>query len=323
MKYSDKTITKLQLLPGIEPYPQRQESVPLITAPISLTHYSILTFTEQICGLTRLGNKMFRIAATIAATVTHHTKFVMIQPEPDCPWMSDLQSLFISLKETTPLIPSKWMNSWEGISEAGFSLFTRIIPTNVNATVFGYRQSWKYFITPSEKQAVRDIFKFTSKYESYAHNVLTTASNNTSPILVGVHMRIGDLLYEQSVNFGYQPANKTFYDKVLKKVTSNLNNSNNIVFVASSDSPKLAKQMLNDAEAKYKIFWLNGTAFEDFATLSKCNHSIISGGTYGFWTAWLAGGKTFYFENFAKRGSYFDRGFLPGNFYLPDWIGIS
>ena len=81
--------------------------------------------------------------------------------------------------------------------------------------------------------------------------------------------------------------------------------------------------MLKKLNSSVNIFFSMGSAFEDFATLSRCSHSIISGGTYGFWTAWLAGGKTYYPVDFAKPGSKFAKGFKNENFYMPEWIPVA
>jgi len=75
--------------------------------------------------------------------------------------------------------------------------------------------------------------------------------------------------------------------------------------------------------AKYNLIHLHGDANTDLATLSMTQHVIMSGGTYGFWAAWLAGGTTVYYSDFAKKGSKFDQDFCQVCFYPPDWVGLS
>jgi galactoside 2-L-fucosyltransferase 1/2 len=35
--------------------------------------------------------------------------------------------------------------------------------------------------------------------------------------------------------------------------------------------------------------------------LSMCNHTIITVGSFGWWSAWLANGTTVYFKDVAKQ----------------------
>ncbi|XP_067951106.1 galactoside alpha-(1,2)-fucosyltransferase 2-like [Watersipora subatra] len=278
-----------------------------------------------ICGGTRLGNKMSMMAAAIGAAAAHKMTYVLVKKDEDCGWIGLLQDLFVRFNETVPVLPYSMMKNWENLGESSFTNYDPIPLKKNNFTIAGYRQTWKYFSSKAQRTAVRDAFQFTKKYRTYAIAKLTEAQqafpNITKPILIGLHMRIGDLVGN---SYGYQMANKTYYDHVLQLVKKTyFDDSPNIIFIAASDTPKLGKQMLQDAQLLYNIFWLNGSAFEDFATLSSCHHSIMSGGTYGFWTSWLTPGLTFYFNNFAKPGSPFSRGFSNKNFHVPSWIAVS
>lgn len=44
-----------------------------------------------------------------------------------------------------------------------------------------------------------------------------------------------------------------------------------------------------------------GTAAEDMALLTACNHSIISYGNFGFWSAYLSGGEVILAGNISLR----------------------
>ena len=264
------------------------------------------------------------MAAAIAAAVSQNMTFVLVKKDENCGWINLLQSLFVNIANNIPVVPGSVMKKWKNFGESGFTNYDKIIHREYNFTISGYRQAWEYMSTKEQQAAVRTTFQFTERYNNHAVTALTTAKQAfphiTDPILVGLHMRIGDLVGN---SFGYQMANKTFYNHALKVVKTFFHESNNIIFVAASDTPKLGKQMLADAQSLYNIFWLSGEAFEDFAALSRCNHSVISGGTYGLWAAWLAGGETFHFANFSKRGTKFDEGFFNENFYWPQWHSVS
>ncbi|XP_067951519.1 galactoside alpha-(1,2)-fucosyltransferase 1-like [Watersipora subatra] len=280
-----------------------------------------------LCGQARIGNKMFMMAPAIAAAAKLNRTFVLPQDGGSCDWIDMLKEFFISVSSTVPLLPEKSFKDWEVFGEGGFTHFSPIEPdSNQNISIGGYRQSWKYFNSSSQASALRETFRFNKKYDSAAVHSLESAKSALKiqqPIFVGVHMRIGDLKDKDRLNYGYQMANQSFYLNALEAAKTCLNQSESIIFIVASDTLKDAKEMLSPAEKLYNIVWLHGSAYEDFATLSYCNHSIISGGTYGFWTAWLAGGETFYFSNFSKPGTNFHKGFIASNFYLPQWRPVG
>ncbi|KAF6041543.1 FUT1 [Bugula neritina] len=288
----------------------------------------VLVATDRgwLCGQARVGNKIFMLASAIAAAAKYNATFVMAQEGDKCEWVTWLQELFITFNTTVPLLPFSMMKNWTSAGEGGFTNYYPIEVKGKNLTVGGYRQSWKYFQSEAEQKAIRYIFKFTPRYETSSHQTLHKAREKfgslASPIFVGVHIRIGDLLEDLRLQYGYRAANSSFYSTALKTVTSYFNSSN-IIFVAATDSPKLAKEMFQDFGGNYSIYWAEGSGNEDFAMLSSCNHSIISGGTFGFWAAWFAGGETFYFSEFAKPNTSFASGFISDNFYLPRWKPIG
>ncbi|XP_042881085.1 galactoside 2-alpha-L-fucosyltransferase SEC1-like [Penaeus japonicus] len=68
--------------------------------------------------------------------------------------------------------------------------------------------------------------------------------------------------------------------------------SNNVLFVAASDDMDFIHSKL---KGEIDVFFAPGTsAAFDMALLSSCNHSIITMGSYGFWTGYLAGGEVVY-----------------------------
>jgi len=97
------------------------------------------------------------------------------------------------------------------------------------------------------------------------------------------------------------------------------------VFLVASDSLNEAMDMFNSTglTAKYNVIRLHGDAGTDLATLSMTQHVIMSGGTYGFWAAWLAGGTTIYYSNFARNGTRFHEHFCPSCFYPPEWVALN
>jgi galactoside 2-L-fucosyltransferase 1/2 len=61
---------------------------------------------------------------------------------------------------------------------------------------------------------------------------------------------------------------------------------------------------------------------QDMAILASCNHSVITLGTFGWWSAYLAGGVTVYCHKYPppkKTPLVASR----RDMYLPTWIGLS
>ena len=59
--------------------------------------------------------------------------------------------------------------------------------------------------------------------------------------------------------------------------------------------------------------------------LSMCNHTIITVGSFGWWSAWLANGTTVYFKDVAKQNSPLRKAFSKdmSDFFFPSWVGLE
>ena len=57
--------------------------------------------------------------------------------------------------------------------------------------------------------------------------------------------------------------------------------------------------------------------------LTQCNHSIITVGTFGWWSAWVAGGKVIYYDQPVRPGSRVGADFTPEDYFWPAWIGMN
>ncbi|ELU02435.1 hypothetical protein CAPTEDRAFT_40679, partial [Capitella teleta] len=63
-------------------------------------------------------------------------------------------------------------------------------------------------------------------------------------------------------------------------------------------------------------------AIVDLCVLSSCNHSIITVGTFGWWGAYLAGGRVVYYKDYPLRHTFLSRHFAKRDFFLPHWVGL-
>lgn len=267
------------------------------------------------------------LVPAIAATTNFGAKLVLIEAPDNCPWNRWLQELFEYFNSTAPVIPESISSKWLYLGQGQSSSYNPIkSKPSRNFTVAGYKQNWRYAAYDAQKGEVRRVFNFTSRYRQYATRTLSNARkqfhNLSKPVqTVGVHMRIGDLMEDNPKNFGYQMANREFYNNALGNASAQLDGS--MLFIVGTDSRQEALKILGNLTAKYNIMFLDGSDFEDFAVLSYCDHMITSGGTYGWWAAWLTDGKVFYHSNFARYGSKYAKEFSNENFYPPEWIAID
>lgn len=61
----------------------------------------------------------------------------------------------------------------------------------------------------------------------------------------------------------------------------------------------------------------------DMAALTLCNHTIMSTGTYSWWTAYLTNGITIYYGNWPKAGSVLDQMIQKNDYFLDGWIPME
>lgn len=59
------------------------------------------------------------------------------------------------------------------------------------------------------------------------------------------------------------------------------------------------------------------TAAIDLCMLSKCNHTIVTTGTFGWWAAFLANGTSTFQRTFARPGSEHEQMFNIDDYLLP------
>ena len=172
--------------------------------------------------------------------------------------------------------------------------------------LIGYFQSYKYF-----SEDLRRQMKFRPVILSTVENIYRTQIPKAK-IYVGIHVRRNDSLLVPGRNF---PPSEYFIQAMARYKEKY---GNDITFVVASDDKTWCRNqtffqdayILND---NYK-YWL------DFAVLSFTNHTIMSTGTFGWWTSWLVNGDTIYYQD------EFDTDIIPTitkqDYYLPHWTPL-
>lgn len=195
------------------------------------------------------------------------------------------------------------------------------IPCGVNVRVFGFLQSWKYFADSNDE--IRKEFQFVDNINEPCERFLrdifkkfnTTDQNS---ILIGAHMRRGDILQPALVDKGYLPATKVYLNNAIMHFESRFNESEKtlIFLVLGNDyewNLKNAPIRKNLVVVKPKSRTL------DLCILSKCNHTILSTGTYGWWAAFLAAGEATYMKDQCRPGSRLCKEISINDYINPSW----
>ena len=183
--------------------------------------------------------------------------------------------------------------------------------------VDGFRQSWKYFVHVW-KNDHENRLKFSpaiqDKIHYYLHNVLSNKPSETS--LVGIHIRRGDNL--RKTYRGYTVSNITYIESAIKYYEKQ---KKEIVFIAATNDPIWTKE--NVIPLRQNIFMSPFTSpFDDMCLLAKCNDSIITAASYGWWSAYLAGGSVVYDTIFPILNSPIGRRYHKEDYYPPNWVGL-
>lgn len=114
-------------------------------------------------------------------------------------------------------------------------------------------------------------------------------------LYVGTHIRRGDMASSSEEEKRGPPPPASYFFKAMDYL-ANKHKQNPIVFVVCTDDKLWFKNNI-ESKTNYSVVL---SSFEDysvdFAILSKCNHSIMSVGTFGVGSAVFAGGDTVYYN---------------------------
>lgn len=59
------------------------------------------------------------------------------------------------------------------------------------------------------------------------------------------------------------------------------------------------------------------------ATLVRCNHTIMSTGTFSWWISYLTNGTTVYYTDWPKHGSVLEKMLKKDEYFLNNWIPMK
>jgi hypothetical protein len=281
----------------------------------------------------RLGNRMFSIA-TAYALARLHSCHLYISPFI----LDEIKSIFVFDLSLILLSHPIYISILRNISnpmkrivrDTGCQYFPELMRPNAisQGTLFevqGYWQSYLHFINYRDELRERiyvatqpvlekvstffiDLYQKTHGFkpqfsieDHHSFKKQLTQSNQTT--WIGIHIRRTDFVY-----YGYASSS----EYVLNAIEYFTTRYPNAHFIVASDDKSYCKKLFHD---RSNIF-ITPRSFsegDDFVTLSLCQHSIITGGTFGWWSAYLASGEVVY-------DTTYPTGCEKDEHYYPPWF---
>ncbi len=222
--------------------------------------------------------------------------------------------------------------SWPVYTETApykYSQDSELLNYNLDLQMYGFFQSWKYFedikgnirkqftftdiILQSAISFLREVREAHFPHKQYAEQIASEPLR-----LVGIHVRRGDLLEWDNQDMGYSVATASYLDNAMSFFEAKYPH---LIFIVCSDDIPWSRVFVRQKVAPV-VFSETFSAIQDMAVLSLCNHSIITVGSFGWWSAWLAGGTTLYFNQFPKKYSWLSHMFSAKDYYPSHWKGL-
>lgn len=285
--------------------------------------------------MARFGNNLFQyISSYCIALKTGHI--------PTIESNSKLLKVFDNINAV--LVNASMANKYPELKEKGWGMYDLTLVKDVKnirgpVKIHGFLQSYKYMYEhyPDIRQQL--MFKDKLQQDAYASMVtlvrwhiedssgsafkpdeknqyLTFLKEGLLPqelTYVGVHVRRTDISVK---------ANMSYFNVALSYYRERY--SGKLLFMVCSDDITWCRENMKHHSDVILVSVYTRSPTLDFALLSSCNASIITGGTFSWWTAWLAGGPVIYFNGFARRESKMDGSRFHQNDYYPlNWTGMG
>ncbi|XP_043915655.1 galactoside alpha-(1,2)-fucosyltransferase 2-like [Protopterus annectens] len=184
----------------------------------------------------------------------------------------------------------------------------------------GYTTSWTFY--HHIRNEILQEFTFHDFINKEANYFLWEISKGRSSVtFVGVHVRRGDYVSIMANIWKGVVGDQAYFQKAMDFFRKKYRDA---VFVVATNGFDWCKKNIDTSKGDvyFTADGRNTTAALDLAILAKCNHTIMSVGTFGYWAAYLAGGETVYLSNFTRSDSRLLRRFKYEAAFLPKWIGI-
>ncbi|EJD76426.1 hypothetical protein LOAG_16607 [Loa loa] len=257
------------------------------------------------------------------------------------PGLGNLMFQYASLRAIAEVYNAKLIISAKCTLRRGFRLDATIVSTKLNDELIQQ-------FNPTERHFAEDLIhkQFTflpeiikraddylqeAKYEKlHAEATVVNDLNNHQDqldiaedfygyIYVGIHIRRGmDVtMNSRNIKYGHTAITK---DYVISAMNYFRLKFEKIIFVISSDNEHWVKTNINHTRKGEIYIVSSGYREVDMATLVRCNHTIMSTGTFSWWIAYLTNGTTIYYNNWPKHNSILEKMMKKDEYFLDSWI---
>lgn len=186
-----------------------------------------------------------------------------------------------------------------------------------------YLQSWKYF--GSVFKEVRQELSFDDVIENKSKSLVETLREShmqrlsvSSLVVVGIHIRRGDLATFIGNGVGVEPASDEY---IRHAVDYMLQLHKHVLFVVCSDDMDYAKNVTNYRNINVEFVHLD--PIDDLAILAHTDHVIMTVGTFGWWAGFLSRGTVIYYKYPIREGTIARSEYNYDEFFPHDWVGLS
>lgn len=168
---------------------------------------------------------------------------------------------------------------------------------------------------------------------AFTANATATGRSNTNSsttTYVGIHVRRGDMTkMDRLKSYGFALGGPDYVVRAMHHFLERLRS--HVTFIICSDNIWWCRRNIvlpaTVHRSKYDVRFCNksDSAIVHLGILSSCNHSIITGGTFGWWSAFLSGGHTVYYRGYPRPNSRFAKGFSANrtDHYMPGWVALD
>ncbi|CAF1026908.1 unnamed protein product [Adineta steineri] len=223
-------------------------------------------------GLGRLGNLLFQFASAYGLSLTYSCRLHLDQQLID-----ELQKSFeINL---TDLLPKSQLNNSTLTNKISnhCSYIPILLHSNNSYSIelTGYWQVYRYFIDHMEQ--IKQQLRFKRSILDRVNNFFDKNVSKNVSTSVGIHIRRGDFLGVRRVSS----------DKYIFNAMSHfLVKYHSVTFIITSDDKQYCRKTFGEKN-NVLVTPDSFNAADDLATLTLCNHIILTVGTFGWWGAFL------------------------------------
>ncbi|CAF1371880.1 unnamed protein product [Adineta steineri] len=222
----------------------------------------------------RLGNRLFMFASAYGLSLKHSCHLYI-----DSDIIEELQTSFEM--NLTNLLSKSQLNNFTSITkiENHCSYIPDVLHSLNNSysiELSGFWQVHKYFLDYMEQ--IKQQLRFKQSILDRVKNFLEKNINKNISTTVGIHIRRGDFLLVRRVSSDNYIFNAMSHFQIKYR---------SVIFIIVSDDKEYCRKTFGQKK-NVLVTPDSFTAADDLATLTRCKHTILTAGTFGWWGAFLS-----------------------------------